>query len=268
MFSYNSFHDSGDFNIYFLRKFSLPSIYNFRHNIITLSAELQFFLYEATDIMESWQNKKSATLILVASHYVSQQQFSLNFLSSGVLPALIGNQLPMFRDQLSVHLQGLCIHLEEEDWPHTNNRLQSILLLLHYILHSPPLPEEFILSRLELFKSLLMDLPPCQNYFRITIMFELVAAKILHSLCQRIITARSPIRPTWGILNGSLDTELNTTQTYFLGQALHNFAFSEPRADAWFLSTSCPPRWQNLAGRKRVPEGFLSGSPYLTRIHL
>jgi len=84
-----------------------------------------------------------------------------------------------------------------------------------------------------------MDRPPCQNDFRITIMFELVAAKILPNLCQRMITARSPIRPIWGIFKGSLDTELNTTQTYFLDQALQNFAFSEPRADAWLLSTSC-----------------------------
>jgi hypothetical protein len=145
----------------------------------------------------------------------------------------------MFRDQLSVHLQGLCVHLEKEDWPHTNNRLKLILLLLHYILHCPPLPEEFILSRLEFFESLFMDLPPCQNYFRITIMFKLVAANILPNLCQRMITARSPIRPIWGIFKGSLDTELNTTQTYFLDQALQNFAFSEPRADAWNLSTSC-----------------------------
>jgi len=28
------------------------------------------------------------------------------------------------------------------------------------------------------------------------------------------------------------------------------------------------PRWQNLADRRRVPKRFLSGSPYLTRIHL
>jgi len=66
-----------------------------------------------------------------------------------------------------------------------------------------------------------------------------VTAKILVNLCQRMITARSPIRPIWGIFKGYLFTELNTTQTYFLDQALQNFAFSEPRADACFLSTSC-----------------------------
>jgi hypothetical protein len=152
------------------------------------------------------------------------------------------------------------------DWPHSNNILQLISLLLHYILHCPPLPEPFILSRLEIFQSLLMDLPSCQNYFRIKIVFEFVAAKILLNFCQRMTTARSPIRLMWGIFKDPLVTELNTTQNYFLDQALPRFhSHEQTRVFYRHLPTA---QMAELGGQEESAGTFLFCSHYLTRIHL